>query len=37
METLLLVSAIAWVITGVNLLFTYDKEPRPELRRIQEA
>jgi hypothetical protein len=33
METLLIIASIGWVIVGINLLFTYDKESKPDLRR----
>ena len=37
METLLIITAIGWVLTGVNLLFTWENKPELGARRIQEA
>ena len=37
METLLIFAAIGWVITGVNLLLTWEEKPEARPRRIQDA
>jgi hypothetical protein len=37
METLLIITAVGWVITGVNLLLTWENKPELEARRIQDA
>ncbi len=37
METLLICASIGWVITGVNLLFTYDKLRAPSFRVRQDS
>ncbi len=37
METLLIIAAAGWVITGVNLLLTWENEPEVRPRRVQDA
>ena len=37
METMLIIAAVGWVITGVNLLMTWENKPEASVRRIQDA
>lgn len=34
METILMITAVAWFVTGANLLWAMNKESHPDLRRI---
>jgi hypothetical protein len=36
METLLVIVMVGWVITGLNLLLTFDKQPSPDVRKLHD-